>query len=362
VCPPHFLHRYVHGHDCVGHKSKQPTYVLTSTDGVEWESPLSSSRNSENNKNTSTQENGLIFNDIFYLTAPIKLNDGWFYVIGKTQEDSVGSTILCRSRSLIGPFERGPLLARGMRHGDMHLIMENNTSKILIFYTLIGDAPERILLATLDMHDNNWESWRLFPGPTILTPTLEFEHGNSNVAIPSKAASEGCDAHAQFRDPSFLQDNSNDDDDCCHLTGTLFYTIQGERAFAASHLDIDLDALFGATHSRDHALIPEVIQHASSLAGNISYNKKGSSSLVVESPVLFTGNGRSGTDFLCHIFQASGLNISHDNDHDCGPYPGSDGKHISALLLDVPKEKDTNRKSIDRTALYIMITFSDSLF
>jgi hypothetical protein len=150
---------------------------------------------------------------------------------------------------------------------------ENGINKILIFYKLLGDAPERILLATLDMHDNDddWESWRLLPGPTILRPTLEFEHGNTNVAIPSTFGSASCNAHAQFRDPSFLQDVSNDDISGSdgqyhrHLTGTLFYTIQGEWAFATSRLDIDLDALFGATRFRDHTLIPDAIQHASSL-------------------------------------------------------------------------------------------------
>jgi hypothetical protein len=108
-----FLHRYVNGHDCVGHKSRQPTYVLTSMDGVEWELPPLA-RSSSSAAASTQQENGLIFNDIFYLTAPIKLNDGWFYAICKTQEDSVGSTILCRSRSLVGPYEHGPLRAKGM--------------------------------------------------------------------------------------------------------------------------------------------------------------------------------------------------------------------------------------------------------
>jgi hypothetical protein len=230
--------------------------VLTSTDGLTWKAPATSIRSTnEKDKDSPTsaaaasmQQDGLLFQDIFYLTAPIKLND-WFYAIGKTQENSIGSTILCRSQSLEGPFERGPLLARGMRHGDMHFVGGN---KMLIFYTLIGDAPERILLATLEMRNKtDWESWKLLPGPTILTPTLEFEHGNANNTVPSEPGSAGCSSHAQFRDPSFLRDDDDDDDhdkntsrsDAQHhhrFTGTLFYTVHGERFFAASRLDIDL--------------------------------------------------------------------------------------------------------------------------
>jgi hypothetical protein len=314
-----FVHRYVYGHGCAGSEyRRQATYVRTSTDGLTWELPP----NNSNHHAADENQRGLLFDDIFYLTAPIEVN-GWFYAIGKTQEDSVGSSILCRSRSLRGPFERGPLLARGMRHLDVHLVEHSNKSHIVFFYTLIGDAPERILLGSLEMHDvDDWQSWRLLPGPTILMPTLEFEHGNANITIPSKSGSAGCQALAQFRDPSFLPDmgdsvSSHDR----HLKGTLFYTVQGERAFAASKLDIDLDALFAATRWRDKTLIPDDILRAASLASEANRNVRN----IVETPALFTGTVRSGTAFLCAMFQAVGLNISHDNDFDCGPYPGSDG-------------------------------------
>jgi hypothetical protein len=296
---------------------------------VTWESPATiSPTGSIAESVVQIQNHGLLFDDIFYLTAPVKWSDGWFYAIGKTQEDSVGSTILCRSRSLAGPFERGPLLARGMRHGDMHLA----GNKILIFYTLIEDAPERILLATLETRDSSdWESWKLLPGPIILTPTLAFEHGNVNVTKPRESGSAGCTAHAQSRDPSFLRDKMTGDDNHHRLTGTLFYSVQGDGAFAASRLDIDLDALAPATRYRDKRLIPDEILQASSLASsnrkrnlfpsNGSNGNDGTSNnddVVESSGALFTGSGRTGTGFLCKMFQAVGLNISHDNDIDCG--------------------------------------------
>jgi hypothetical protein len=183
-----------------------------------------------------------------------------------------------------------------------------------------------------DDNNTDWQSWRLLPGPTILMPTLEFENRNANVTKPRRFGSAVCDAHAQFRrGPSFLRDADEDTSSGYYgrLTGTLFYTVQDESTLAASRLDIDLDALFGATRYRDKTLIPDQILHASSLAAGIS--NRNDSLLFLETPTLFTGTGRTGTEFLCKMFQAVGVNISHDNSKDCGPYPGTDGKYTCSM-------------------------------
>jgi hypothetical protein len=38
-----------------------------------------------------------------------------------------------------------------------------------------------------------------------------------------------------------------------------------------------------------------------------------------------TGTGRSGSTYVCRLFQKLGINVSHENDVDCGRFPGSDG-------------------------------------
>ena len=40
---------------------------------------------------------------------------------------------------------------------------------------------------------------------------------------------------------------------------------------------------------------------------------------------LITGTGRSGTRFMCVLLRKVGLNFSHDNDVDCGKFPGELG-------------------------------------
>lgn len=250
--------------------------------------------------------------DISYLSTLIGF-DGWLYALGKTQDGKTGSVILCRTQSHTGPIEKGPLLAKGMQHCEMHLV----GNMAFVFYTLLGDTLERIFLATLELDSKvDWKQWSLLPGPTVLTPTHNIEQNASFIS-----SKEGCrySGSVEFNDPYLLRD---DDEPDGHFRGTLFYAVQGMRAFAASRVDIQLKELFHYTCFRQKQLIADRIIEASSLAVD-GYHKEMTN--VIISPVLFTGTGRSGTTFLCKIFQVVGLNISHDNDIDCGHYPGTDG-------------------------------------
>ncbi|GFH46264.1 hypothetical protein CTEN210_02738 [Chaetoceros tenuissimus] len=46
---------------------------------------------------------------------------------------------------------------------------------------------------------------------------------------------------------------------------------------------------------------------------------------TITRPLLITGVGRTGTTSVCTLFRKIGIKVSHDNDVDCGPYPGEDG-------------------------------------
>ena len=248
--------------------------------------------------------------DLFYLTTPVEY-DGYFYAVAKTQEDSVGSSVLCRSQSLLGPFEKGPILGKGLRHCDIQIYQ----TQLLVFFTLIGDSPEKIVLGTIDTNiSSDWLDWVLLPGPTLISAEHAYEHGNVDHE-PSQSGSSKCDVKAQLRDPRFLPDMRTQGPNI--VSGLLFYSVQGERALAVARISLNMTQYHQAVPYREQSNIDFRVFASSSLRARPQRKPR-------RSP-LITGTGRSGTMYLCSFFRALGINISHDNDIDCGPYPGSDG-------------------------------------
>ena len=207
------------------------------------------------------------------------------------------------------------MIGQGMRHFDLHF---SDNGAIMVFFSMVGDRPERILLGTIDTTPtDDWNDWRLLPGPRVSSP--EHSHGRGNA--PSAASEEGPapSEGRHVRDPRFLPDPRPDPSPRRVISGWLFYTVQGERGVAADRIRIDLDSYRDATRYRDHAnILPEVL-NSTSLARDSDDGSKTTTNLLV------TGVGRSGTTSICTLFQKLGIEVSHDNDVDCGPYPGSDG-------------------------------------
>jgi len=298
---------YIHGHGCQKATANQPaglqpTVLFASNDGVSWDYV----RNNE--------EEPYLLQDSFYLSVPVySKHDGYFYAMAKTQENKVGSAVLYRSKSITGPFEKGPIVARGIRHVDLYL--DSNT--LYVFFTLIGDMPERVLLGSIDISNSEqWMHWNLLPGPTLLQPEYFYEHGNAKLQPSESGAAK--ETMRELRDPRFLPDNEKKGD---VLSGYLFYTVQGEQGIALARLTIDLERFRSVptiSYRNRTNISPSVLKHASLEDNTATTEKK---------TALFTGVGRSGTTALCNMFQSLHLNISHDNhkENDCGPSPGSDG-------------------------------------
>mmetsp|Transcript_63699 Transcript_63699/g.74621 ORF Transcript_63699/g.74621 Transcript_63699/m.74621 type:complete len:707 (-) Transcript_63699:84-2204(-) len=321
------LYMYVHGYGCrFSKKISQPTLLFESDDGVNWNFQPKHSAHL-----TDTDPSPYLFNELFYLSVPVILEEygqRFYYAIAKTQENSVERTVLVRSASLIGPFEIGPVLGRGLRHVDLYVpplsTSSNQTHQtpngmIYVFFTLVGDSPERILLGTIDTSwTTKWKLWKLMPGPRILQPEYAFEHGNAVVA-PSAPGVEKGKTH-QLRDPRFLPNEINHD---IHgvLAGKLFYSVQGEQGLAMARLSVDLSRYHqGSIAYRHFENVAPDIYNSSSLRVDVKRSR-----IRKQEKTLITGIGRSGTMFMCTFFQKIDIQVSHDNDKDCGPYPGPDG-------------------------------------
>ena len=107
-----------------------------------------------------------------------------------------------------GPFSPGrqlihydPLdgIGKGFRHGEVHRV----GTCLHIFYTRMGDCPERILHATVDLAPD-WTEWQVSKPQTVLTAELPWEGGD----LPPKTSVMGAirgKVH-ELRDPCVFED------------------------------------------------------------------------------------------------------------------------------------------------------------
>ena len=303
-----FLCRYVHGHGCeprlnASSHNYQPTLLYQSDDGISWTL-----------HKRFTQDSPYLFHNLFYLANPVlNVEDDYYYTLSRI--NSVSGVVLCRSKSIEGPFEWGPKLGQSLRHFDIHFV----EGIIYVLYSMIGDTPERILLGTIDTTlGTDWNDWNFLPGPRILEPRYWFEHQNTIVSTSVEGLAK--DRH-RISDPRLLLDEDMGPD---KLSGLLFYSVQGEREIATAKISIDLALYRNATSFRDHRNIHSKVLRSTSLE-EADQNTTGTAESMQVTDLLVTGVGRTGTTSLCTLLRDLGIMVSHDNDFDCGPYPGLDG-------------------------------------
>lgn len=318
---------YVHGHKCENlpdAKWGQPTLLYSSSDGVTW------------TRESFEVEGG---NDLFYFTAPVRrrpprrensqAEDGHYYAMSRVYPTARNPhAFLLRSKELGGPWQRGPELARGLRHFDLHPSDdEAETGGFHVWFSMIGDAPERILLGSIDTTSEDWMDWKLLPGPRILAPERWYEHGRMPIQVSKEGAAAGNMLH-QINKPRFLPDDDYRVDSAASsdyvMSGFLFYVVQGEKGVAVARVALDLASYRDAVSNRDRSNISPGVYNATSLPWDVEARAAARKTTWL-TQLLVTGVGRTGTTSVCTLFQKFGIMVSHDNDVDCGPYPGPDG-------------------------------------
>lgn len=139
---------------------------------------------------------------------------GWTYALGMPGQ-------LYRSRDGISGFEAGPVLfTSAMRHSAVAVDGE----MLSVYYTDVGDCPERILLATVDLRPP-WTEWRPTAPATLLEPETAYE----GAGLPLEPSRRGI-VHGpvrQLRDPAIF-----------HKAGHswLLYCVAGESGIAVAEL------------------------------------------------------------------------------------------------------------------------------
>ena len=134
--------------------------------------------------------------------------------------------ILYRSQDGLSNFKARPGLLFGvdMRHAGLIL----RGTKLYIFYSRVGDAPERILCSTMDVSADDWKQWRPSAPVEVLRPELAWEGADLPVAPSIRGEITG--QANQLRDPALFADEGKT---------WLLYACAGEQAIAIAELEIE---------------------------------------------------------------------------------------------------------------------------
>jgi hypothetical protein len=128
---------------------------------------------------------------------------------------------LYRSRSGVDGFEKGPLLfSRDMRHSAV-LVMGN---ELFVFWTRVGDAPERILLSRVDLTPS-WLEWQEGEALEVLRPEFAWEGADAPLAPSVRSVAYG--KVNQLRDPAIFNEDGRT---------YLLYAVAGESGIAIAEL------------------------------------------------------------------------------------------------------------------------------
>ena len=125
--------------------------------------------------------------------------------------------VFYRCASLTGGFAPGPRLFNPrMRHCAV-LVREDT---LLVFWTQVGDAPERILLSTVDLR-GDWMRWRESAATEVLRPERPWEGADAPLAPSVRSVAYG--KVNQLRDPAVYVEGE---------AVYLLYAVAGESGIA----------------------------------------------------------------------------------------------------------------------------------
>jgi len=134
--------------------------------------------------------------------------------------------LLSRTTDALAPFQTSASLFRdGPYAGRVrHVALVKRGAELDVYFTAIGDAPERVMLATVPL-TGAWTTWRAGAAVEVLRPEAPYECTNL-PNVPSEGGDIAVPAH-QIRDPFvFLEEGRS----------YLFYAICGEQGIAGATL------------------------------------------------------------------------------------------------------------------------------
>ncbi len=131
--------------------------------------------------------------------------------------------VFYRSREGLSEFETGPTLFNpDMRHAAVLV----RGDRLLVFYTQVGDTPERILLSEIDLTPS-WTDWRPSAPRVLLEPEHDYEGANLTLRPSVRGVSH--DAVRELRDPAVFESED---------ALFLLYSVAGEKGIALARMTL----------------------------------------------------------------------------------------------------------------------------
>jgi hypothetical protein len=119
------------------------------------------------------------------------------------------------------PFAGGPYAGR-----VRHVAVLRRGTILYVFFTAIGDDPERVMTATIDT-SGDWKTWRASEATELIRPDAPYEC--PNLPGGPSAAGDVKGPVKQLRDPAVFEEGGRT---------FLFYSICGEQGIAAAELTL----------------------------------------------------------------------------------------------------------------------------
>lgn len=159
-----------------------------------------------------------------FTVRPEPLGPSYFRVFrrGGAHYALVMPGVLFRSADGLSGFLPGPDLFREPRQRHTAVLLRGDT--LLVFWSRVGDAPERILVSRVAVR-GDWMRWRAGPAEEALRPDMPWE-GAARPLTPSWRGAASRPVR-QLRDPAVFEED-----------GRLFllYAVAGERGIGISEL------------------------------------------------------------------------------------------------------------------------------
>jgi hypothetical protein len=146
---------------------------------------------------------------------------GYHYAIARTG-------VFLRSRDGAERFEAGPalLLSRDGRYVLRHAAVDLRGETLWVYYSRIGDRPERILVSRIHLTPD-WMTWRASEPEDVLSPELEYEGAHLPLRASAVGAAPG--PVREVRDPAIFHEGEDT---------YLLYSIAGESGIAIAEVRV----------------------------------------------------------------------------------------------------------------------------
>jgi hypothetical protein len=108
-----------------------------------------------------------------------------------------------------------------------HCAVQQRGDTLFVYWTRVGDAPERILLSTVEM-SGSWSEWRAGDPIDVLSPEHDWE-GVDRPLVASVRDAINVRVR-QLRDPAIFEEDGRT---------WLLYSVAGESGIAIAELHLD---------------------------------------------------------------------------------------------------------------------------